>query len=411
MKFPETNRGSRPETEAELLALAEGVIGTASETRPADAVLREVLAGAGSGVRLDAGWVSGAVFAYYRWLGWLEDTGGGVVGRIRRALELDERFQQNPASFSDGHLVARVAPRWVRDEVEVTPALARAWQGHPVLWLRSRAGQGRAVVRALGGCEPFGHGKLVDVLRYSGSKDLFRTQEFHSGEFEVQDLSSQAVGFACNPLPGDTWWDACAGEGGKTLHLSTLMNNKGLIWSSDRAEWRLKRLKRRAARADVFNYRVAIWDGGAKLPTRTRFDGILVDAPCSGLGTWHRNPHARWTTTMKDVEELRELQFQLLRNAAPGLKPGGRLVYSVCTITRSETLEVAERFSREFPEFQVCPIKHPLATGAPATGGKRVAAGGEAASPSTPAEDRSIMILPQEYQSNGMFIAAWKRAT
>ena len=114
---------------------------------------------------------------------------------------------------------------------------------------------------------------------------------------------------------------------------------------------------------------------------------------------------------MKDVEELRELQFQLLRNAAPGLKPGGRLVYSVCTITRSETLEVAERFSREFPEFQVCPIKHPLATGAPATGGKRVAAGGEAASPSTPAEDRSIMILPQEYQSNGMFIAAWKRAT
>src|SRR6185295_17316743 len=128
----------------------------------------------------------------------------------------------------------------------------------------------------------------------------------------------------------------CAGEGGKTMHLSALMENKGLIWASDRAAWRLKNLKRRAARAKVFNFRSELWDGGAKLPTKTKFDGILVDAPCSGVGTWQRNPHARWTTTLDDVRELGAVQLQLLDRVAGSLKPEGRLIYSVCTLTRTE---------------------------------------------------------------------------
>jgi 16S rRNA (cytosine967-C5)-methyltransferase len=140
---------------------------------------------------------------------------------------------------------------------------------------------------------------LPDALVYAGETDLFRTPEFHAGEFEIQDIASQAVSWLCAPKPGETWWDTCAGEGGKLVHLSDLMQNKGLIWASDRAEWRLQTLKRRTARAKAFNYRAAPWDGGAKLPTKTKFDGILVDAPCSGLGTWQRNPHARWTTTAK----------------------------------------------------------------------------------------------------------------
>src|SRR5580700_11122720 len=101
------------------------------------------------------------------------------------------------------------------------------------------------------------------------------------------------------------------------------MQNKGLIWSSDRAEWRLKNLKRRAARAQVFNFRAATWDSGAKLPTKTKFDGVLVDAPCSGVGTWQRNPHARWTATVNDVRELTIVQEALLGRAAPSVKPGG----------------------------------------------------------------------------------------
>ena len=95
------------------------------------------------------------------------------------------------------------------------------------------------------------------------------------------------------------------------------------------------------SRAKLFNYRAALWDGSPRLPTKAKFDGILVDAPCSGVGTWQRNPHARWTTTPNDVAELAAVQAKLLGNIASSVKPGGRLVYAVCTLTRAETTAVA----------------------------------------------------------------------
>ena len=190
------------------------------------------------------------------------------------------------------------------------------------------------------------------AFRYNGTRDLYLTDEFQRGQFEIQDLASQFVGHACNPQPAETWWDACAGEGGKTLHLADLMQNKGLIWASDRSIRRLRVLKQRAARAAVFNYRAVPWNGGPQPPTRTRFDGILVDAPCSGVGTWQRNPHARWTASRAEVHELAAVQRQLLEHVVGALKPGGRLIYAVCTLTRAETSEVAATFSRNHPELE-----------------------------------------------------------
>ncbi|MBI4627026.1 MAG: RsmB/NOP family class I SAM-dependent RNA methyltransferase, partial [Verrucomicrobia bacterium] len=154
------------------------------------------------------------------------------------------------------------------------------------------------------------------------------------------------------PKPGETWWDACAGEGGKTLHLADLMMNKGVVWATDRSDKRLDTLKRRAARAKLFNYRTEFWDGGSRLPTKIKFDGILLDAPCSGVGTWQRNPHARWTTTPDDVRELAATQRVLLENVCGSLKPGGRLIYAVCTLTRSETTAVADAFTAAHPELE-----------------------------------------------------------
>jgi 16S rRNA (cytosine967-C5)-methyltransferase len=203
----------------------------------------------------------------------------------------------------------------------------------------------------------------------------------------------------CNPQPGTTWWDACAGGGGKTLHLSALMENRGLIWASDREEWRLKKLRQRAARAKCFNYRAALWDGGAKLPTRTKFDGVLLDAPCSGVGTWGRNPHARWTATAGDVRELAAVQRRLLTHAAPSVKPGGKLLYAVCTLTREETGGVVEWFNSNMAGFDPLPLK--LQVG-------RV-------TPCAPLPGRSdegapaITWWPQETGGNGMFVAAWRR--
>jgi 16S rRNA (cytosine967-C5)-methyltransferase len=134
----------------------------------------------------------------------------------------------------------------------------------------------------------------------------------------------------------------------------------------------------------MFNYRTAVWAGAAAAPFRTKCDGVLVDAPCSGVGTWQRNPHARWTTTLEDVVELAGVQAGLLARAALSVKPGGRLVYSVCTLTRSETTAVADAFEAAHRDFE--PAGLAIAGGRPRT-----------------------LLLPHELDSNGMFLAAWRR--
>ena len=372
-----------------ILSLVERVIRTTSREHPADAVLREALKSRSGFSPVESAQASRAVFAYFRWCGWL-DQGQPISRQIQGALQLADRFAKEPGRFSDADLVAHAVPAWLKDEMEITPAWARALQSEPKLWLRARPGQGTALAQKLGHCRPFGPGPLVNALVYQGHEDLFRTEEFRAGEFELQDLSSQAVGLICAPKAGQTWWDACAGEGGKLLHLSDLMENKGLIWASDRAAWRLQRLKRRAARARIFNYRAAPWDGSPRLPTKTVFDGVLLDAPCSGIGTWHRNPHARWTTTPEDVKELAELQKQLLIHAAPAVKPGGKLIYAACTLARSETTAVVEAFERQSPGFRPLAVRNPLQPEA------------------VPAP--RICFAPEQFGRNGMFVAAWVHA-
>jgi 16S rRNA (cytosine967-C5)-methyltransferase len=370
--------------------LPERIIAACSRENPADRALRELLKEERDILPSDARAVAQTVFNYFRWRGWL-DLDAPLNLQLRKARELAANFAADPNSFSDASLVERVAPNWIAEEMEITPAWARAIQAEPKLWLRAKPGQGRAL------CEKLGAAKLEktllpDAILYKGEEDLFKRPEFHAGEFEIQDIASQAVGWLCAPKPGETWWDACAGEGGKTLHLSALMQNKGLIWASDRAEWRLKNLKRRAARAQVFNFRAAPWDGSARLPTKTKFDGVLVDAPCSGVGTWQRNPHARWTTTLQDVQELAAIQKQLLANAASSVKPGGKLIFAVCTLTRAETTELVAdfnaKFAADFEPLVLPPISESqsLLTSVP-----------------------TKFIWPQELDGNGMFIAGWRR--
>ncbi len=368
-----------------VLETAATVIAKASREQQADSILRETLRatqGLASGEYAE---VARAVFSHYRWFGWL-DAGLATRARVEQALALADAFAARPQDFNDGELRSRAVPNWVKTEMDVTTDWARAMQAEPRLWLRARHGKGAELARKLRGAKLTG---LADALIYEGQEDLFHSPLFHAGEFEIQDIASQAVGWLCAPKAGETWWDICAGEGGKLLHLSDLMNNQGLIWASDRAEWRLRKLKRRAARARCFNYRAVLWDGGEKLPMKTKFDGILIDAPCSGLGTWQRNPHARWTTTSQDVAELAQTQAQLLSRAATALKPGGRLVYSVCTLTRSETSAVAEAVSAHVPSLAELPLINPW----------------------RPAElpKPQLWLWPQETSGNGMFVAAWTK--
>jgi len=371
-----------------VLEVAASVIRASSRERPADAVLRSQLKGQPGLSRAESAEVTRMVFAFYRWFGWL-DKSRPIIQQIERASELAQQFARQPETMSDADLISRAIPDWTREQVEPTLEWVRALQSEPVLWLRTQPGEGKAVASKVGNCRHFGAGALADILKYNGREDLFRHPAFQEGAFELQDISSQAVGLVCAPNPGQTWWDACAGEGGKLLHLSALMENKGLIWATDRAAWRLDKLKRRAARARAFNYRSRLCDGGQNLPTKTRFDGVLVDAPCSGIGTWQRNPHARWTTTPEDVSELAEAQKRLLRHVAPAVKPGGKLLYAVCSLARSETVEVVETFAAEHPSFELIPLANPLAPDLP---------------PSL-----QLWLWPQQFGGNGMFVAAWSR--
>lgn len=360
---------------------ASRVIAKVSPQLPADAALREEMRAHNRISPAEQHAVVRAVYSHYRWFGWL-DQNASLQSRLAHAISLQDRFDADPLTVKPEALAARALPTWLADEVELSAEYLRQIQAEPTLWIRAQAAHFEALLRSLPGCEP-GPEPTTTALRYTGKRDLFKTDEFRHGLFEIQDLGSQLVSLACAPQPGETWWDACAGEGGKLLHMSDLMQNKGLIWASDRSHRRIAQLRKRASRAQAYNYRVVPWNGGPIPPTKTKFDGILLDAPCSGVGTWQRHPHHRWTVTPTDVAELASLQAQLLDHVAPSLKPGGRLIYAVCTLTKSETTAIAETFSANHPEFEPLPLLD--------------------------AEDHQLTIWPQDWNANGMFIAGWKR--
>ncbi|MBM3847850.1 MAG: RsmB/NOP family class I SAM-dependent RNA methyltransferase [Verrucomicrobia bacterium] len=380
-----TTGGGQP---ARAIDIATDVIRKAEAGHPADGLLREALRAARGvspdGARRAARWV----FDWYRWQGWFQGS-EPLPQKIQMAAEMADAFESGRGGVSLEDLRTRAVPSWTQEEMTVSEAWLRAIQKRPALWIRARAASLADLAMSVRGLERPALAFCGQALEHCGDEDLFRLPQFHEGQFELQDWSSQAVGHWCAPKPGETWWDACAGEGGKTLHLSELMGNKGLIWASDRADWRLKKLKQRAARAGVFNYRSALWEGGAKLPTKTRFDGVLVDAPCSGIGTWQRNPHARWTTRPTDIRELAEVQQRLLDHVTPSLKPGGRLVYSVCTLSRAETTEVVQAFHSRHPEMEPVPLSMPDGLESNQVG--------------------QAWLWPQDIRANGMFVAAWKK--
>jgi 16S rRNA (cytosine967-C5)-methyltransferase len=399
---------------------AARVLATITPELRADAALRKYLGLARRLGPREKRAISRAVFTYFRWHQWL-DPKLSAQKQLEQADTLQRRFLADPKSIKPEALAARAVPDWLHKEMDLPAAYLRQLQAEPALWLRARPGAAASLAKTLGHCEPAAAVKIQsapldpttapaekpaaatgsftlnvsDALRYTGPQDLFLTPAFHAGAFEIQDLASQIVGLACAPKPKETWWDACAGEGGKMLHLADQMDNKGLIWASDRSTRRLETLKRRAARAHLFNFRTAIWEGDTTLPTKTKFDGILVDAPCSGVGTWQRNPHARWTTLAADVRELSAMQLALLNHVAGSLKTGGRLIYAVCTLTRSETTAVVSAFTAAHPELMPAPVFE--------------GAGPAAESISAAAGPTSVLLWPHELNANGMFVAAWKK--
>ncbi|MCB8874327.1 RsmB/NOP family class I SAM-dependent RNA methyltransferase [Acidisoma silvae] len=230
-------------------------------------------------------------------------------------------------------------------------------------------------------------------LRVEGRRPVVTGEAFQSGLIEIQDEGSQIVALMAEPQPGMRVLDYCAGAGGKTLAMAMMMENKGHILAADTSAPRLDGAVRRLRRAGVHNVEQhLLTDGDGKWAKRRRetYDRVLVDAPCTGTGTWRRNPDARARLTEQDLSELVAKQAVILQEASRFLRKGGRLVYATCSILPAENEEQVQRFLAANADFtQVAPTRPEAAK---------------------LARDGMVHLTPASHGTDGFFAAVLERA-
>ncbi len=289
-----------------------------------------------------------------------------------------------PISADEPRAPAGSAPRWLRMQLDGLGLLDRAPLDVRVNRLKAR----REDV-AIAGAIPTPH--APDGLRLPEGTAVERLPEWEDGLIEVQDEGSQLVAIACAAAPGMAVIDLCAGAGGKTLALAAAMENEGTILACDADRGRLQRLPPRAHRAGVTIATTRLLDGGREAAMLAeeagRADLVVVDAPCSGTGTWRRNPEARWRLTPDRLAHLVALQQRLLGVAAGLVRPGGAIAYIVCSLLDEEGPYNVAAFLAEHPGWVAEAIALPA--GAPRGPGLRL----------TPANDGT----------DGFFVARLRR--
>lgn len=226
--------------------------------------------------------------------------------------------------------------------------------------------------------------------------NAFGLSAFRDGLFEVMDEGSQLVAELVAPPPGGRVADACAGAGGKTLAIAAAMGGKGRLLALDTDGRKLEELRRRARRAGLSNVTARPIADEARLPDEARvggWDRVLVDAPCSGIGTLRRNPEARWRMTPQAVATFPARQLALLVTYAPLCAVGGRLIYATCTILDQENEKVVERFLAERPDFVRVPVKE--------IWGREPA--------EKVGDGLTLRLLPQKHDTDGFYAAVLRR--
>lgn len=188
---------------------------------------------------------------------------------------------------------------------------------------------------------------LPYALALKEKKNVFQTEAFKNGFFEVQDAGSQAIAPTLDVQPGMRVIDACAGAGGKTLHLAALMQNQGRLIAMDVENWKLDELRRRARRNGVSNVETRLIEAKTIKRLRETADRVLLDVPCSGLGVLRRNPDSKWKITPEFLGQIRHTQYDILSHYSQMVKPGGKLVYATCSILPSESENQVQRFLQE----------------------------------------------------------------
>lgn len=230
-------------------------------------------------------------------------------------------------------------------------------------------------------------------LRAKGKAFLSKTKVFSKGHIDIQDEGSQLIALACAPQPGQQVLDYCAGGGGKTLALAAAMKIKGRIVAMDLDERRLAKARERFRRAkvsDIIEIRPLSDEKNRKWLRRQKqsFDVVLVDVPCSGTGTWRRNPDMRWRTYGPSLDELMAVQKEILEKVCGAVRPSGRLVYATCSLLPEENERQIESFLAAHPEFSLAPLADVWPTG------ERV-----------PCDGTFMRLTPYRHNTDGFFAA------
>lgn len=237
-------------------------------------------------------------------------------------------------------------------------------------------------------------------LRVQGRPPFSMHPYYKQGWMEVQDEGSQLLALLCGAKPGEWVVDFCAGAGGKTLALAAQMQNKGRIWACDVEGYRLDNSRKRLRRAGIHCVETQLLDDEEDDWVRKhkdKADCVLIDAPCSGLGTWRRNPFVRWQNLGPNIKTLTGLQQSILQSASRLVKSGGRLLYATCSMLPEENQQQVDRFLQENPKFKAVPL-HELWEGT-----------GEPVPEGLDLSGSSLQLTPYQHETDGFFISAMKR--
>jgi 16S rRNA (cytosine967-C5)-methyltransferase len=237
---------------------------------------------------------------------------------------------------------------------------------------------------------------LDDALRvFNPRRDMTQTDAYREGWIQAQDEASQLVSRLLAPMPGERVLDLCSGFGVKATHIAGLMKNEGEVLSVDKSAWKLEELQRNAGRQGVEIIRTLTEQIQSLQPRVTGlFDRVLVDAPCSGLGTIRRKPDIKWSGHIKDPYRQSRIQKELTSDAVRFLKPAGVLVYATCTVLSEENEIVARHITESHPELRV----EPAAANLPETCREMIS-------------DPYFRSWPQKHDMDGFFSARWRRDT
>ena len=412
MMYPETwspvspnqPRGAQAQARALVEAMA-AVEAAVANQQPADAALSAFFRTRRHLGSRDRRLIANAVFAAFRWRGWVGSLREGGPRMLAAAARVDSAAPLPPAlqalasdlpsavppdaapldssATEEGHAldaarcraerllgrpcdIRALVPGWFGEWIEASGdpdgappdwmiRFIASTRVRPPLWLRalgSDSGRAAALLRE--------HGQSAEALdalpgavRVDGAapyETLFRPVGIRA---YAQDLASQRMVRACRATPGQRWWDACAGGGGKTLGLLDAVGPRGSVWATDVRPASLRNLAARAASLKLPAPSIRTLDAAGNAPVEEAFDGILVDAPCTGSGTWARNPDAPWRIGPGRAQERIPQQQAILDRVARALHTGGRLVYATCAIGRPENDDQTVRFLRQHPDYRL----------------------------------------------------------